>query len=143
MGVAFLSLPRAEPALLCSRRSVRHERFEERMYSMADPSSGQKRAIGYVINLGPGPHRLVSVEGVGTCREPFAQLVARMEHHECDVVVAVRVALFFIDTSPLWMERFITVAKRHGILVADASGAPYDLRRPGDEAAFRACGRAL
>lgn len=110
---------------------------------MADPSPVPKRAIGYLVDLGPGSHRMIAIEGLGTCREPFAQLVARMDNHECDVVLAMRAALFFVDTSPQWMERFVTVAKRHGILVADASGAKYDLRRPRDEAAFRACGQAL
>lgn len=107
---------------------------------MADQSAGKKRAIGYLVNLEPGSHPVVSVEGVGTCREPFARLVVRMDHRECDVVVAASAHLFFVDTSPLWMERFIAVAKRQGILIADATGARYDLRRSDDEAAFRARG---
>ncbi len=40
----------------------------------------------------------------------------------------------FIDTAPLWMEKFIATVKRHHVLVADAErNKDYDLQNPGDE----------
>jgi hypothetical protein len=65
-----------------------------------------------------------------------------MDEGTMDVVAAATASLFFIDTSPMWMEKFISTAKRRGIIVADAdSGREYDLRLIDDEAAFRACGK--
>jgi len=70
-------------------------------------------------------------------------MVQEMEQGKMDVVVVAKASLFFIDTSPMWMEKYIATAKRHGIMVADAdSGREYDLRLVDDEAAFRACGES-
>jgi hypothetical protein len=87
-------------------------------------------------------HRYVAVEGVGECRENFANLVAGMEHGSFDVVVAAKAEYLFIDTSPMWIEKFIATAQSHHITVADAaSGREYDFSNPQDEADFRALGK--
>jgi hypothetical protein len=100
-----------------------------------------KRVSAYLVDTQPGYHRYINVEGVGECREPFARMVQEMEQGTMDVVVAAKASLLFVDTSPMWMEKFITTAKRRGITVADAdSGREYDLRLVDDEAAFRAFG---
>jgi hypothetical protein len=99
------------------------------------------RASAYFVDTQPGYHRYVNVEGVGECRELFAQMVQEMDEGKMDVVVAAKASLFFVDTSPMWIEKFIATAQRRGILVADAeSGREYDLRLIDDETAFRACG---
>ena len=55
------------------------------------------------------------------------------------MVVVADAKLLFIDTSPMWMEKFISTVKRRGILVADAThNKEYDLRKPEDEETFRA-----
>jgi hypothetical protein len=109
---------------------------------MAEPTK-KKRAVAYLIDLDAGFHRYVTVEGVGECRENFAQLVQGMELHPPDVVMVYKAEFLFIDTSPMWMEKFIATAQRHGITVVDTSQKrEYDLRSPGDEAAFRALGAA-
>jgi hypothetical protein len=103
-----------------------------------DPEQG-KRASAYLVDTQPGYHRYVNVEGVGECREQFAQMIQEMDEGKMDVVVAAKASLFFIDASPMWMEKFISTAQRRGILVADAdSGREYDLRLIDDETAFRA-----
>ena len=100
----------------------------------------RKRAVGYTIDPRAGMYQYTSVEGVGECRENFARLVADMERAAFDTVVASKAEYLFVDTSPMWMEKFIATAQRHGILVADAdSGREYDLRLIDDETAFRAC----
>jgi hypothetical protein len=101
------------------------------------------RASAYLVDTQAGYHRYVSVEGVGECRELFAQMVQEMDEGKMDVVVAAKVYLFFVDTTPMWIEKFIATAQRRGIIVADAdSGREYDLRLIDDEAAFRACGES-
>ena len=56
-----------------------------------------------------------------------------------DVVVVAKASLLFVDTSPLWMEKFIATLKRHNVLVADTmEHKDYALRKPEDEAAFGA-----
>ena len=55
------------------------------------------------------------------------------------VVVVAKASLLFVDTSPLWMEKFIATIKRHSVLVADTmEHKDYDLRKPEDEVACRA-----
>jgi hypothetical protein len=101
------------------------------------------RAKAYLVDTQPGYHRYVSVEGVGECREPFARMVQEMDEGKMDVVVAAKASLFFIDTSPMWIEKFIATAQRRGITVAGADNRrEYDLRLLDDETAFRACGKA-
>src|SRR5690349_19049258 len=101
-----------------------------------------KRAASYTVDLSAGLYRYVSVEGVGECREQFAALVASMEQANIDVVVTAKAELLFVDTSPMWMEKFIATAQRNHITVADAnSSREYDLASPQDEADFRALGR--
>jgi hypothetical protein len=109
---------------------------------MPQDSEEGKRASAYIVDTQPGYHRYVNVEGVGECREQFAQMVQEMDESKMDGVVAAKASLFFVDTSPMWMEKFIATAQRCGILVADAdSGREYDLRLIDDETAFRACGK--
>jgi hypothetical protein len=102
----------------------------------------RKRAATYTVDVGAGTHRYVSVEGVGECRERFAAIVAGMEQANFDVIVAARAELLFVDTSPMWMEKFIATAQHHRVTVADAtSGREYDFSSPQDEADFRALGK--
>jgi len=106
---------------------------------MSDKSRKEIHAVGYTVDFTPGPHRFVAVEGVGECREPFARLVQALEREHIDAVVAEKAAYLFVDTASLWMEKFIAIAKRRRVGVADAdSGREYDLNVPRDEAAFRA-----
>jgi hypothetical protein len=109
---------------------------------MSHDQERNPRASAYLVDTQPGYHRYVNVEGVGECRELFAQMVQDMDEGKMDVVVAAKASLFFIDTSPMWMEKFISTAKRRRITVADAdSGREYDLRLIDDETVFRACGK--
>lgn len=87
----------------------------------------------------PGAHSYVFVEGVGECRKNFMDMVEGLEKGEVDVVVVAGAKLLYVDTSPMWMEKFISTVKRRGILIADAKqNKEYDLRKPEDEATFRA-----
>lgn len=100
---------------------------------------GKGRAIGYTVDVKAGYHRYVNVEGVGECRENFMKLVDDLEKDKADIVIVAGAELLFVDTSPMWMEKFIATVKRHGVLIADAmSGQEYDLRNSADEVAFRA-----
>jgi hypothetical protein len=102
----------------------------------------RKKAVAYMVDTEPGMHRYAFVEGVGECRENFRQLVEGMDRGDIQVVVAAKAEYLFIDTSPMWMEKFIATAQRNGITVADAqSGREYDLLKPDDEAAFRKLGK--
>src|SRR5262245_12564070 len=102
-------------------------------------SHESKRAVGYTVDLSAGLHRCVSLEGVGECRENFANLVAGMEHPTFDAVVVAKAEYLFVDTSPMWMEKFIATAQSNHITVADANTRrEYDLANPQDEADFRA-----
>jgi hypothetical protein len=84
----------------------------------------------------------VFVEGVGECRANFMHMVEGIDNGEVDVLVVAKAELLFIDTSPLWMEKFIATVKRHHILIADATrNREYDLSKPEDEEAFRALGK--
>ena len=99
----------------------------------------RKKVASYTIDLKAGYHRYVKVDGVGECRENFARLVDDLEKHDIDGVVVAKAEYLFVETSPMWMEKFITAVKRRGVFVADAtSGKEYDLRLVDDEAAFRA-----
>jgi len=102
----------------------------------------RKRAVGYTFDPSAGMHRYTSVEGVGECRENFARLVADMERAEFDTVIAAKAENLFIDTSPMWVEKFIATALRYHVTVTDAaSGKEYDFSNPQDEADFRALGK--
>ena len=99
----------------------------------------QKRAIAYVVDTAPGEHSYRFVEGVGECRAHFMKLVEDLDKGIADVVIVAAAKLLYIDTSPLWMEKFIAIVKRRGILIADAEqNKEYDLRLPNDEKTFRA-----
>lgn len=101
-----------------------------------------KHVVGYAVDLSAGLHRYVSVDGVGECRENFAGLVASMEHPTFDAVVVAKAELLFVDTSPMWMEKFIATAQRNHITVAAVdTDREYDLTNPQDEVDFRAIGR--
>lgn len=107
------------------------------------PEPYKKRALAHAVDLGAGYHRYVNVEGVGECRENFAKLVAAMDAGNADVVVVSKAEYLFVDTSPLWMEKFIATAQRRSMTVADATtDREYDLTSPGDEADFRALGHS-
>jgi hypothetical protein len=100
-----------------------------------------RRLGGYLMDLRAGMHRYVYVEGVGECREPFMRLVADLENGKIDAVVVYEAKYLFIDTSPMWMEKFIATVKRRHALIADAqTGREYDLNDPDVEAAFRLLG---
>ena len=102
-------------------------------------SGNQRRAVSYVVDMEAGEHRYVFVEGVGECRAHFMQMVEDLERGVADVVVVAKASLLYVDTSPMWMEKFISTAKRRGILITDATTQKeYDLRKQEDEAAFRA-----
>src|SRR5262249_53581286 len=100
-----------------------------------------RRFGGYLVDLQAGMHHYVTVEGVGECREPFVRLVADLEDGKIDAVVVYKAKYLFIDTSPMWMEKFIATVKRRHALIGDAeTGREYDLNDPDDEAAFRLAG---
>jgi hypothetical protein len=99
----------------------------------------QPRVVAYVIDMEAGEHRYVFVEGVGECRAHFMQMVENLDRGVADIVMVAKASLLYIDTSPMWMEKFIATVKRRGILIADArTQKEYDLRKPEDEVAFRA-----
>lgn len=98
----------------------------------------QKRPIAYVVDMQPGEHSYVFVEGVGECRAHFMRMVEALERGEGDILVVAHASLLFIDTSPMWIEKLIAILKRRGILIAATHGKDYDLRKPEDEATFRA-----
>ena len=99
----------------------------------------QKRVVGYVVDMEPGEHSYRFVEGVGECRAHFMELVEDLEKNVADVVMVADAKLLYRDTSPMWMEKFISTVKRRGTLIVDAQHhKEYDLRRQEDEAAFRA-----
>jgi hypothetical protein len=99
----------------------------------------QPRAVSYVVDMEAGEHRYVFVEGVGECRAHFKQLVEDLERGVADVVVVAKASLLYVDTSPMWMEKFIATVKRRGVLIADArTQEEYDLRKKEDETTFRA-----
>jgi len=102
----------------------------------------QKRAVAYVVDTVPGEHSYRFVEGVGECRAHFMKLVDDLDKGIADVVVVAAAKLLYIDTSPLWIEKFIATVKRRGVLIADAEqNKEYDLRQSEDEVAFRALRR--
>jgi hypothetical protein len=102
----------------------------------------RKRAVGYTIDPRAGMYQYTSVEGVGECRENFARLAADMERAAFDTVIASKAEYLFVDTSPMWMEKFIATALRYHVTVTDASsGREYDFSNPQDEADFRILGR--
>jgi hypothetical protein len=110
---------------------------------MPDKAEGKKHAAVYTVDTKPGEHRYASVDGVGECRDNFRRLIEGMERGDMQVVVALKAEYFFIDTSPMWMEKFIATAQRRGITIADATtGREYDLLQPEDEADFRKLGKA-
>lgn len=102
----------------------------------------QKKAAAYVVDTQPGNHNYVFVEGVGECRANFMRMVEGIDTGNIDVVLVAKAELLFIDTSPLWMEKFIATVKRHHILLIDTSAdREYHLDNPDDEAAFREVGK--
>jgi hypothetical protein len=104
-----------------------------------NPASNRKRAIIYTVDLSAGMHRYIAIEGVGECRHNFHRMLEALERGDAEAVIATKAEYFFVDTSPMWMEKFITTVQRRGILVADAErDRQYDLREPADEVAFRA-----
>ncbi len=97
-------------------------------------AKANKRPIAYVVDTNPGNHSYVFVEGVGECRANFMRMVEGIDTGEVDVVIVAKAELLFIDTAPLWMEKFIATIKQHHVLVADAErNKDYDLQNPGDE----------
>lgn len=109
--------------------------------SILPGDAAKKKMVSYTVDLQAGYHRYVQVDGVGECREHFARLVDDLDKRDIDGVVVAKAEYLFVDTSPMWMEKFITAVKRRGIVVADAtSGKEYDLRLVDDEVAFRALG---
>ncbi len=53
-----------------------------------------------------------------------------------------KASFLFIDTSPIWMEKFIAMVKRHHIHIVGAmSQREYDFCKPADEADFQALGK--
>ncbi len=106
---------------------------------MSKEHKDNKKAATYIVDTKPGNHSYAFVEGVGECRANFMRMVEGIDKGEVDVIVVADAKLLYIDTSPLWMEKFIATVKRHHLLVANATHrTDYDLRRPADEAAFRA-----
>jgi hypothetical protein len=99
----------------------------------------QPRVVGYVVDMEAGEHHYVFVEGVGECRAHFKQMVEDLDRGVADIVMVAKASLLYVDTSPMWVEKFIATVKRRGVLIADASTQKeYDLRQPEDETAFRA-----
>ncbi len=110
----------------------------KKLYTSKQPVN-QKRAASYIVDTEPGEHSYVFVEGVGECRAHFMRMVEALERGEVDVIVVAKASLLFVDTSPMWIEKFITAVKRRSVLITDATeNKDYDLRKPEDEAAFRA-----
>jgi hypothetical protein len=108
---------------------------------MSHQTNKTRRFGGYLVDLQAGMHQYVNVEGVGECREPFMRLVADLENGKIDAVIVYKAKYLFIETSPMWMEKFIATVKRRRALIADAeTGREYDLNDPSDEATFRSLG---
>ena len=102
----------------------------------------KKKPAAYVVDTQPGNHSYAFVEGVGECRANFMRLVESIDTGDIDVVLVAKAELLFIDTSPLWMEKFIATVKRHHILLIDTTAdREYRLDNPADEAAFRQVGK--
>ena len=81
-----------------------------------------------MVDTQPGEHSYRFVEGVGEGRAHFMRLVEDLDQGVADVVMVAKASLLFVDTSPLWMEKFIATIKRRGILIADATEhKDYDL----------------
>jgi len=75
---------------------------------------------------------------VSECRDNFCRLLEALERGDAGVVVVAKAEYFFVDTSPMWIEKLIATLQRRGILVADAErNRQYNLREPADEVAFR------
>jgi hypothetical protein len=109
---------------------------------MSKNQKANKRAATYIVDTNPGNHSYVFVEGVGECRANFMRMVEGIDSGDVDVLVVAKAELLFIDTSPLWMEKLIATAKRHHVLIADATrNKDYNLSNPEDEATFRAMGK--
>jgi hypothetical protein len=101
-------------------------------------ADNQPRVVAYVVDMEAGEHRYVFIEGVGECRAHFKQMVEDLDRGLADMVMVATAALLYVDTSPMWMEKFIATVKRRGVLIADARmQKEYDLRKPEDEVAFR------
>ena len=99
----------------------------------------QPRAVSSVVDMEAGEHQYVFLEGLGECRAHFQKLVEDLERGVAEVVVVAKASLLSVDTSPMWMEKFIATVKRRGVLIADArTQQEYDLRKREDETAFRA-----
>jgi hypothetical protein len=79
------------------------------------------------------------LKGLGECREPFAWPVRDLARDDISGASVYKVAYLFVDTSPMWMEKFLAAVKRHRVLIIDATRArEFDLNDPADEAAFHA-----
>ena len=146
------------PARACSRcghgvwvyDTKTHHWFCERLALHAEPraatSIGKEnlmntRTAAYVVDTAPGKYAYTEVEGVGRCRPQFARLVTNMDAGNLEVVMVADVALFFVETSPMWMEKFIATVKRNGVRIVDTTAhREYDLREAEDLDAFRAQG---
>lgn len=99
----------------------------------------QLRVAAYAVDMEAGEHRYAFAEGVGECRAHFMRMVEDVDRGAVDMVMAAPASLLYVDTSPMWMEKFITSVKRRGIPIIDATTQQeYDLRKPEDETAFRA-----
>jgi hypothetical protein len=106
-----LFFPGSEP---CDDRAF-HE--EETMSKKARPkqtANRQPRAVSYVVDMEAGEHQYVFLEGVGECRAHFQKLVEDLERGVAEVVVVAKASLLYVDTSPMWMEKFIATVKRRG-----------------------------
>jgi len=107
-------------------------------------SNEPKRVAAYTFDFRPGMYNYVTVEGVGECRANFARLVADMEQAKIDIVATTKAEFLFIDTSPMWIEKFIAIAQHHHISVVDiTANREYHFSRPLDEADFRALGPSI
>src|SRR6266487_818730 len=105
------------------------------------PQTTNKRAVAYTIDLEPENHSYAFAEGVGECRDHFRRLVEELDKGIADVVIAAKASFLFIDTSPMWMEKFVATVKRHHVVIVDAtSQREYDLCKSEDEADFRVLG---
>jgi hypothetical protein len=98
--------------------------------------------VAYTIDLEPGNHSYAFADGIGECRDHFRRLVEDLDKGVADIVMAAKASFLFIDTSPLWMEKFIATMKRHHVLIVDAtSQREYALNKPADETVFRELGK--
>jgi hypothetical protein len=96
------------------------------------------RIAAYVVDTTPGYYTYAEQEGMGQCRSHFARLVADLDAGRYDVVMVAAARLFFVETSPLWMEQLIAIVKRRGVRIVDVTAdREYDLRSAADETAFR------